>query len=250
MRQSELHNLARENTAKILMHTDTELTRYDLFGLLTDRHGLVGIELGVAQGNFSKFALKSGKFKLFFGCDAYGDDHHSEAEYIEVINEIGAAAENYRLIRAKFESALSLFPDEYFDFIYFDGYAHNGEEGGQLFVDWYPKIKPGGLVAGDDYHEDWPLVMWAVNSIVSDLNVTLNVTGAKHNINEFSEYPSWFFRKPIGTKNLKIDPELSALCRAIKPSVKYDFTHAEFLQLVGNYISQFGEDGIRDLIDK
>lgn len=43
-------------------------------------------------------------------------------------------------------------------FIYVDGYAHTGEDRGKTLFDWYPKLKIGGLMAGDDYHDDWPLV--------------------------------------------------------------------------------------------
>ena len=101
---------------------------------------------------------------------------------------------SYRLLRMTFDEALDLFPEHYFDFIYIDGFAHTGEEGGRTLGDWYGKLKIGGILSGDDYHRDWPLVMWAVNHFVSQLGCPLHVT--EHVLAEkYSKYPSWFIRK-------------------------------------------------------
>lgn len=44
-----------------------------------------------------------------------------------------------------------------------DGYAHSGQEGGDTIWKWARKFKTGGLIVGDDYHDDWPLVKEAVD---------------------------------------------------------------------------------------
>jgi predicted O-methyltransferase YrrM len=44
----------------------------------------------------------------------------------------------------------SLFSDEYFDFIYIDG-NHSYDAVKDDLTKWYPKLKKGGLIAGDDY---------------------------------------------------------------------------------------------------
>eukprot|EP00121_Abeoforma_whisleri_P015798 Awhi_evm1s14531 len=42
------------------------------------------------------------------------------------------------------------YPDEYFDFIYVD--ARHGRKGvSQDLEDWWPKLKRGGIMAGDNY---------------------------------------------------------------------------------------------------
>jgi hypothetical protein len=61
-------------------------------------------------------------------------------EYIKTLKSIGLE-KNYVLLRMSFDEAAELFDDEFFDFIYFDGYAHTGEEGGKTFSDWYQKLK-------------------------------------------------------------------------------------------------------------
>ena len=93
-----------------------------------------------------------------------------------------------------FEEALPLFPDHFFDFIYVDGFAHTGQEGGQTLADWFPKLKVGGVMAGDDYHPDWPLVQWAVNDFAEAVGVQLKVTELTES-HSYNRYPSWFFQK-------------------------------------------------------
>ena len=61
--------------------------RYDLVTLL-ERDNLIGIELGVAGGLFSKKMIKTGKFKTFFGVDKYSD-HHDLNQYKSAIKYVG-----------------------------------------------------------------------------------------------------------------------------------------------------------------
>ena len=88
----------------------------------------------------------------------------------------------------------TIFDDEYFDFIYVDGYAHTGEEKGKTFIDWFPKLKPGGIFAGHDYSEKYPLVVENVNMFVSSINAKINIIK-----DESADWnhgcPSWFIVK-------------------------------------------------------
>ncbi len=63
----------------------------------------------------------------------------------------------------RFEDAINLFEDEFFDFVYIDGYAHTGQENGSTIDQWYPKVKKGGVLSGHDYHPKFPLVIAAVD---------------------------------------------------------------------------------------
>ena len=99
--------------------------RYDLVNLL-EKDSLIGIELGVAGGLFSKKMIETGKFKFFFGVDKYSD-HHDLNQYKSAIKYVGIL-ENYKLLKLDFNEALEMFDDQFFDFIYIDGYAHNGQK--------------------------------------------------------------------------------------------------------------------------
>jgi hypothetical protein len=167
-------------------------SRHDVIRPLTGKKN-VGIELGVAAGSFSQKIVSSGKFQKVFGVDTYDDYYHHVEEYRQALRAIGLL-ENYSLLRMTFEDARALFDDNTFDFIYVDGFAHTGQEGGRTLSDWWPTLKVGGVMAGDDYHTDWPLVMWAVNEMASQLGLELHITDTVDSTS-YNRYPSWYVVK-------------------------------------------------------
>jgi hypothetical protein len=175
--------------------------RHDIVKLLKSKSENIGVELGVAKGVFSSRMVSSGYFSHFFGVDIYSDTYHDTDEYKETLVRIGVFS-NYKLFRMSFDDALDLFEDESLDFVYIDGYAHNGEEGGQTIFNWSKKVKIGGVIAGDDYHEDWPLVVDAVNEFIKSTGFKLNLTLIVED-DLYSNYPSWAVIKTTETKNKK-----------------------------------------------
>lgn len=163
----------------------------------------VGIELGVAAGSFSKKIVESGKFAKVFGVDTYDDYYHHVDEYRAALRAVGLL-ENYSLLRMTFEEARDLFDAHTFDFIYVDGFAHTGQEGGRTLTDWWSTLKVGGVMAGDDYHEDWPLVLWAVNEFASQLGLDLNVTETVDS-SSYNRYPSWFVVKTAASERVSVE---------------------------------------------
>ncbi len=188
-----------------------DLYRHEVVNFLSG-HENTGIELGVASGLLAKRFLDSGKFALLYGVDVYGDIHDTE-EYKIALKTIGLN-KNHKLLRLTFEDSLELFPDEYFDFIYIDGFAHTGEEGGKTLVDWYRKLKVGGIMSGDDYHREWPLVMWAVNHFSSQIGAKVTLTG-KVQDERYSQYPTWFFQKeePFTPNDAPLDSRLVQIAK-------------------------------------
>lgn len=160
----------------------------------------------------------SGRFPHFVGVDVYGDGHNT-AEYKKALLAVGLWSD-YRLLRMTFDVALDLFEDRSFDFIYCDGYAHTGEEGGRTLADWYPKLKPGGVMAGDDYDPDnWPLVVWAVHDAARQLQVPVHVI-EKVSADPYNRFPSWYFvRPPGGPERLEPALPLTLLADAEKARV-------------------------------
>lgn len=231
--QIDIKALARLRTPDVPTILEKDFHRHDVIQSLKG-HDNVGIELGVAGGHFSQRMIDSGKFKCFYGVDLYAD-HHDTKEYLSALRLVGLE-KNYRLLRMSFDDALSLFEDNYFDFIYFDGYAHTGEDGGKPFTDWYSKIKVGGVIAGDDYHDDWPLVKWAVNKLVQTVGAHLHVTGQVESVN-LSRYPSWFFTKQQDFRFDKaLDDELLSIGQQIRASQpakrEINLTMDEFLRFL------------------
>jgi hypothetical protein len=181
--------------------------------LIKNSNNLVGIELGVAKGAFSKKMVESKKFSFFFGVDKYSD-HHNTQEYLQAIKNVGIYS-NYKLIKSTFDEALELFEDNFFDFIYIDGYAHNGQLGGDTIARWYPKLKVNGVICGDDFDDKFPLVKQAVNYLSNeyDLEILLTDQNAEEDGHDFS---SWAH---VCQKKLS----LSVKQEMIRKSKIYDF---------------------------
>ena len=156
--------------------------------------GSVGIELGIAAGEFASRVCEKKHMSKWYGVDMYMD-HHNEKEMNKMLERMEPYPE-YEFIRGLFFDVVSDFEDEYFDIVYADGYAHTGQEEGLTLDDWYPKVKSGGILAGDDYDTVWPSNIAAVNNFVVKHKLILNVEPVGEPDSIWSKYPSWWIRKP------------------------------------------------------
>jgi len=156
------------------------------------RPGGVGVELGVAAGDFSRRILERSEIGFLFSIDMWaGERGHDVSQYKEAIRALHPYRTRNTCLRMRFDEALDLFNDESLDFIYVDGYAHTGEENGRTYSEWYPKLRPGGIISGDDYHADWPLVVKAVDDFIDTEKLVLHVIQCSEGTWN-SRYPTWF----------------------------------------------------------
>lgn len=142
-----------------------------------------GIELGVAKGDFAEELKKRYPNLFLWGVDRYAD-HHDDAEYSATVKRM-AWWSGYALLRMSFEQAASHFSDQSFDFVYIDGYAHTGQEGGRTLAQWFPKVRRGGVFAGHDYHPQYQATKDAVDEFAK-------VTGRQIHLTTGDEFPSWW----------------------------------------------------------
>lgn len=163
--------------------------RHEVLLLLNKEEGATGVELGVASGGFSRRMLESGRFKHFFGVDMYADGHDID-QYKTALRTVGLYSP-YTLLRMTFDEAYDLFEDESLDFIYIDGYAHSGQEGGDTIWKWSRKVRVGGVIAGDDYDPHWPLVQQAVHRFIADTGFQLHHTTETEPDVAYADFPSW-----------------------------------------------------------
>lgn len=126
----------------------------------------LGIELGVASGRFSEHLLRNAPIRRLYSVDAWaGDRKHDIRQCDAATRRLSKYGARSIVLRARFEEALSLFADRSLDFVYIDGYAHTGNDSGRTLVDWWTKVKPGGLFAGHDYDaKRWPKNVAAVDA--------------------------------------------------------------------------------------
>jgi hypothetical protein len=188
--------------------------RHDVINLLVKSRGNIGVELGIAEGIFLKRMIDSKKFSMYIGIDAYANDGtHTTLQYKRALKLCGIL-EDYKILRMQFKESLDLFEDESLDFIYVDGYAHTGEEQGQTICDWYPKLRIGGVMAGDDYHNDWPLVKNAVDYFVKSIEGELFITDKIENI-RYCSFPTWAVIKKFN-KSITYPPKELFLKKYLK----------------------------------
>ncbi|MCH7903464.1 MAG: class I SAM-dependent methyltransferase [Armatimonadetes bacterium] len=147
------------------------------------------VELGVDRGTYSRLLLEKGKPDMLWSIDRWGGDRgHDTARYVSAVKLLQPYASNNTVVRASFSEAVNLFQSESLDFIYVDGYAHTGQESGNTLSEWWPKVKPGGVMAGHDYHERWPENLAAVDRFAAEHGLSIHVTKEK-------EWPSWIIVK-------------------------------------------------------
>lgn len=165
---------------------------YDVLQSLIRQHNYKNIlEVGVALGGHAETLLSNTNIEKYFGIDPYlynydsGDTFsHTVGAYSnrppqENCDYLYMWVKNYRLskfglrcqlIRATSMDAAVLFEDASLDCIFIDG-DHRFSAVLQDLELWWPKLKPGGLIAGDDY---WmPSVATAVNQFFSTLKIDL-----------------------------------------------------------------------------
>jgi hypothetical protein len=157
--------------------------RKQIPSFLNKRNAKVGIELGTAKGRFSKTLLGRSNLSLLYSIDVWNHKHHNDNEYLYAMRLLNPFGERSICLRMPFENALLLFEDEYFDFIYIDGFAEEGQGGVHVFHDWWAKLKVGGVYSGHDYAKRFPKNIENVDMFMSDKNLSFHTTNER--------YPSW-----------------------------------------------------------
>jgi len=141
----------------------------------------VFVEIGTWRGKstscMGQLIKSSGKNIKFYAIDTFdGSDENWHQEWIQYFKDTNTSLfdeyeKNLKLcdvydvvhtIKSKSIEASSMFEDESIDFIFIDG-AHDYKSVLDDITSWYPKIKPGGLICGDDYAPCWQEVRDAVD---------------------------------------------------------------------------------------
>ena len=135
------------------------------------------VEVGAWKGKSTAYMaveiINSGKTIKFdtidlwsgLGSAAYIDDKDVQeySLYETFLKNIEPVKHVVNHIRMHSAEAASLYPDQSLDFVLLDA-GHDYEDVKADLIAWLPKIKPGGLMAGDDFPD--PGVQQAVKEIV------------------------------------------------------------------------------------
>ncbi len=137
-------------------------TRENLVQLLPE--GGVGVEIGVAEGNFAEVLLtRAGRLHLidpwehqvdpaYLADPSNVDQAEADHRYATARTRFASASEAGRVVihRAYSDDVAQDFPDQSLDWVYIDG-AHHFEACLADLRNYLPKIKPDGLILGHDY---------------------------------------------------------------------------------------------------
>lgn len=146
-------------------------------------------EVGVFEGGFSKVIQIMTEPKKLYLIDCWQkfDDNTgwnrdpmskmSQQEWDDVYQNVLDAnkdKENVEVIKFFSISASAMFEDEYFDWVYIDA-NHSYQAVLDDLNAWYPKVKKGGILCGDDYYlYKWVDVHTAVSDFLKQRKLKLN----------------------------------------------------------------------------
>lgn len=151
--------------------------------VVEDADGIIRIvEVGIWQGRSTIYLAdlirRSDKPIFFYAFDTFeGSAEHTQdikaiagqGKTLEGIfrdNLAASGCDDYvRAVRQDSVNASKRFEDGTLDLVFLDG-DHTYEAVKADINAWLPKIKPGGLLAGDDYQPSWPGVIKAVDELL------------------------------------------------------------------------------------
>lgn len=102
-----------------------------------------------------------------FGHPSWPLSHQRLETFLENLRAAGHE-DLVTLVRDSSAGAAAGFDDGFFDMIYIDA-CHQYECVKTDILSWLPKLKTGGLIAGDDYNHHHPGVVRAVDEVFGDL---------------------------------------------------------------------------------
>jgi hypothetical protein len=203
------------------------LTRAD-FGRFLNDLGLtgVGVEVGAYAGEFARQVLSQWNGREWLLVDPWQATpeflvRHGGVEWDMPAARVAAerltvADTRARLIRPGNSTEASTIPDQ-IDVAYIDS-SHDTASVLRDLQQWWPRIRPGGLLSGHDYLDDW---RWS-----TDINQGV-LFGVRTAVDWFAreqqrivattgeEFPTWWFRKPVGS------PDGIAVVSASTPDVRW-----------------------------
>ncbi len=118
----------------------------------------IGVEIGVAAGEYSEIICLNNPQMAVYGIDSWAPykgyrDYTKDSTFkklYETTLKRMKTYRNYQIIKDFSEYALRYFADNSVDFVYIDG-NHSEPYVSQDINGWYKKVKTGGILAGHDY---------------------------------------------------------------------------------------------------
>lgn len=161
----------------------------------------MGVEVGVAKGEYSEIILQEGQITTLYGVDPY-TPHRGYQDYTRettFANLFEAATErlkdypNYHFIPEYSMAAVKRFKPGELDFVYIDA-DHSYKAALEDITEWAKKVRRGGIVAGDDYERNSSNDHYEVTRALFDYAEIAEIS--KIFIYSYRRPYNWMFYKP------------------------------------------------------
>ncbi len=169
---------------------------YHVFPGLIKRYNLkIGVEIGVSTGGHSESILRTTDVEKLYSIDPWienpvlhlGGRSNYDVLFYRVRSRLAKYGERSVVIRNFSYNVVNQFDDASLDYIFIDG-NHHYEAVKQDLEMWYPKLRAGGVMGGDDYATSWPGVPKAVNEFFEKCSISVNQDQQQKRI--------WWVKKP------------------------------------------------------
>lgn len=144
----------------------------DLLEWFKDLNFTRGAEIGVEAGIFAQEICTTNPQLTLYCVDPWKaykayKEHSTQAKLDSLYEETISRLKGYnaRIIRGFGEETYKFFDDESLDFVYIDG-NHEFLHVTQDLVNWSPKVKKGGIVAGHDFRRNSKIYINDVKDVV------------------------------------------------------------------------------------
>jgi predicted O-methyltransferase YrrM len=173
-------------------------TRREFARLINERGYKTVVEVGVGNGGFSEFLLTQCPLIKLISIDPWVGAEFRPGSKEITEEKLAKFGERSLIISSRSVEASFDFKENATDFVYIDG-----DHGHPAIVNdinaWWPKVSPGGIMAGHDYIQDHKEVIKAVDNFSKNTGLKANITGIEDTytveFGEEAQAPSWWFEK-------------------------------------------------------
>lgn len=183
--------------ASDFMRSPTVGNRSDLARLCNTKGLTRAVEIGTDRGLFAREFLDKWGGEMLYCVDTYTPypemPWNREGDMHLAIAVLASDAHRVRFVRApsmvvaKYFGAIDGWPID-MDFVYIDG-AHDFKSVTADIEAWWPIVRQGGILAGDDYDPSHPGVMEAITLFAKRQQVKVDLT------TDYNRGPSWYIEK-------------------------------------------------------
>lgn len=142
----------------------------------------IGVEIGVASGNFSQTLCDENPNLKLYCIDAWtaypGYPDYKEQKQLDEFKEKAVSrlsGRNCEIIQAWSLDAVKNFKDESLDFVFIDG-NHDFQNVTNDIAEWSKKVRRGGIISGHDYFDSYKGIAYGVKYVVDAWTVANHIS--------------------------------------------------------------------------